>query len=141
MIPLMLVCGVLICVGAVIMIIVNGKSIECDDETYNKLINVFIENLLGRIEYYKTVIPNKGCTEYRTTLRFGTWVRVGRFKVSPEVHNHIEEALKLLMREELLGVFDQTCRELGIVSKDDEEEEEEVYTPQNSYRTKLTVEE
>lgn len=123
------------------MIIVNGKSIECDDETYNKLINVFIENLLGRIEYYKTIIPNKGCTEYRTTLRFGTRVRVGRFKVSPEVHNHIKEALKLLMREELLGVFDQTCRELGIVSKDDEEEEEEVYTPQNSYRTKLTVEE
>jgi len=140
MIPLMLVCGVLICVGAVIMIVVNGKRIECNEEACDKLINAFIENLLGRIEFYKTILQDKGCTEYRTTLRFGTQIRVSRFKVSHEVNNHIKEALTLLMREELLSVFDQTCRELGIVSKDDEEEEE-VCTPQNRYRTKLTVEE
>mgnify|MGYP006950001910 FL=1 len=117
------------------MMVVNYNKVTCKSDVCDKLVNKFMENLLGRIEYYRTVLPDDGWIEYRTTLRFGSQMRVNRFNVADEAENRIKEALRLLMKQELLNVLNQTYKELGVVDKKDKE----VDLPQNSYETTLTI--
>ena len=43
----------------------------------DKLIDKFVDNLVGRIAFY-TTITQEGCKLYRTSLRFGTTLNVGQ---------------------------------------------------------------
>ncbi len=83
----------------------------------DKLIDKFIDNLVGRIAFY-TTITQEGCKLYRTSLRFGTTLNVGQVtSISREVDKAIEDSLRLLMKDEILDVLNMTYRELGISTK------------------------
>ena len=89
-------------------------------DVYDKLIDKFIDNLVGRIAFYKT-ITQEGCKLYRTSLRFGTTLNVGQVtSISREVDKAIEDSLRLLMKDEILDVLNMTYRELGISTKKEE---------------------
>jgi len=86
----------------------------------DKLIDKFIDNLVGRIAFY-TTITQEGCKLYRTSLRFGTTLNVGQVtSISREVDKAIEDSLRLLMKDEILDVLNMTYRELGIPTKKEE---------------------
>lgn len=86
-------------------------------DVYDKLIDKFIDNLVGRIAFY-TTITQEGCKLYRTSLRFGTTLNVGQVtSISREVDKAIEDSLRLLMKDEILDVLNMTYRELGISTK------------------------
>ncbi len=89
-------------------------------DVYDKLIDKFIDNLVGRIAFY-TTITQEGCKLYRTSLRFGTTLNVGQVtSISREVDKAIEDSLRLLMKDEILDVLNMTYRELGISTKKEE---------------------
>ena len=89
-------------------------------DVYDKLIDKFIDNLVGRIAFY-TTITQEGCKLYRTSLRFGTTLNVGQVtSISREVDKAIEDSLRLLMKDEILDVLNMTYRELGISTKQEE---------------------
>ena len=86
-------------------------------DVYDKLIDKFIDNLVGRIAFY-TTITQEGCKLYRTSLRFGTTLNVGQVtSISREVDKAIEDSLRLLIKDEILDVLNMTYRELGISTK------------------------
>ena len=86
----------------------------------DKLIDKFVDNLVGRIAFY-TTITQEGCKLYRTSLRFGTTLNVGQVtSISREVDKAIEDSLRLLMKDEILDVLNMTYRELGISTKKEE---------------------
>lgn len=94
-------------------------KIESKD-VYDKLIDKFIDNLVGRIAFY-TTITQEGCKLYRTSLRFGTTLNVGQVtSISEEVDKAIKDSLRLLMKDEILDVLNMACRELGISTKKEE---------------------
>jgi len=83
----------------------------------DKLIDKFVDNLVGRIAFY-TTITQEGCKLYRTSLRFGTTLNVGQVtSISEEVDKAIKDSLRLLMKDEILDVLNMACRELGISTK------------------------
>lgn len=83
----------------------------------DKLIDKFVDNLVGRIAFY-TTITQEGCKLYRTSLRFGTTLNVGQVtSISEEVDKAIKDSLRLLMKDEILDVLNMTYRELGISTK------------------------
>ncbi len=89
-------------------------------DVYDKLIDKFVDNLVGRIAFY-TTITQEGCKLYRTSLRFGTTLNVGQVtSISREVDKAIEDSLRLLMKDEILDVLNMTYRELGISTKKEE---------------------
>jgi len=89
-------------------------------DVYDKLIDKFIDNLVGRIAFY-TTITQEGCKLYRTSLRFGTTLNVGQVtSISEEVDKAIKDSLRLLMKDEILDVLNMACRELGISTKKEE---------------------
>jgi len=89
-------------------------------DVYDKLIDKFIDNLVGRIAFY-TTITQEGCKLYRTSLRFGTTLNVGQVtSISREVDKAIEDSLRLLIKDEILDVLNMTYRELGISTKKEE---------------------
>ncbi len=86
----------------------------------DKLIDKFIDNLVGRIAFY-TTITQEGCKLYRTSLRFGTTLNVGQVtSISEEVDKAIKDSLRLLMKDGILDVLNMACRELGISTKKEE---------------------
>lgn len=86
----------------------------------DKLIDKFVDNLVGRIAFY-TTITQEGCKLYRTSLRFGTTLNVGQVtSISEEVDKAIKDSLRLLMKDEILDVLNMACRELGISTKKEE---------------------
>lgn len=88
-------------------------------DVYDKLIDKFIDNLVGRIAFYTTI--QEGCKLYRTSLRFGTTLNVGQVtSISEEVDKAIKDSLRLLMKDEILDVLNMACRELGISTKKEE---------------------
>jgi len=89
-------------------------------DVYDKLIDKFVDNLVGRIAFY-TTITQEGCKLYRTSLRFGTTLNVGQVtSISEEVDKAIKDSLRLLMKDEILDVLNMACRELGISTKKEE---------------------
>ena len=86
----------------------------------DKLIDKFVDNLVGRIAFY-TTITQEGCKLYQTSLRFGTTLNVGQVtSISEEVDKAIKDSLRLLMKDEILDVLNMTYRELGISTKKEE---------------------
>lgn len=89
-------------------------------DVYDKLIDKFVDNLVGRIAFY-TTITQEGCKLYWTSLRFGTTLNVGQVtSISEEVDKAIKDSLRLLMKDEILDVLNMACRELGISTKKEE---------------------